>query len=97
MTVADIVAKLDRLEDAPYLADQWARGETRLDGWQLEYAGRCYGLKRVPGATLRKRVAYSVGTNEIAFYKGARAEERRRAIKYLFALKEAVTEDERSQ
>ena len=89
MTVAEYMARLDHIEDGAYLADAWTDGRARLDGWQLEYAGRCYGVPRVPGCTLRRCVAWSEG-GMTAFYKGTRAREMRTVWKYCDRLRQAV-------
>ena len=89
MTVAGFMARLDHIEDGAYLARAWAEGRERLDGWQLENAGRAYGVPRVPGCTLRRCVAWSEG-DRTAFYKGTRAREMRTVWKYYDRLKQAV-------
>lgn len=89
MTVAGFMARLDHIEDGAYLAQAWKEGRARLDGWQLEYAGRAYGVPRVPGCTLRRCVAWSEN-GETSFYKGTRARERMTVWNYYDRLKQAL-------
>ena len=89
MTIANFMARLDHIEDGAYLAQAWSEGRARLDGWQLEYAGRAYGVPRVPGCTLRRCVAWSEG-GETCFYRGARACERMTVWNYYNRLKQAL-------
>lgn len=89
MTVADFIARLDHIEDGAYLALAWSEGRARLDGWQLECAGRVYGVPRVPGCTLRRCVAWSEG-GMTCFKKGTRARDRITVWRYYDKLKRAL-------
>ena len=89
MSVADFMARLDHIEDGVALAPEWASGCARLDGWQLEYAGRVYGVSRVPGRTLTKCVAWSE-RDVVAFRAGTRAREKMTVFKFLNRLAECV-------
>ena len=92
MKPIDLMTGLDRIEDGAYLAQEWAQGRARLDGWQLEYAGIVYGVGRVPGCTLRRCVVWSDGV-ETAFKAGTRARDRMTVWRFYDRLKKALETD----
>ena len=92
MSTADFMARLDHITDGEHLARAWSEGRARLDGWQLEYAGRAFGVPRVPGCTLRRCVAWAEN-DKTCFYKGTRARDRQTVYRYYQRLKQAVKND----
>ena len=93
MKPINLLTRLDHIEDGAYLARSWAEGGARLDGWQLEYAARVYGVSRVPEATLRRCLAWSQG-EQCAFYKGTRKRDKETVFKFFYKLKKAINEEE---
>lgn len=96
MSVADFMAGLDRLEDGACLAYDWACGKADLDGWQLEYAGDCYNIRRIPRMTLRRHLVSCRSGEQGAFYIACTiptsTEEKARIARYTHRLRRTILE-----